>query len=593
MIRSHLYTGLFLALTLGFIPQVTRAQTIPAQVSPGAIQQQQQQLWAKPGQELLYPNTNSPSIQTPSAAPKPAHSPIDEGPTQPPADAPPSDPAGPVTITPEAIILEGNTVLPKAEVDPLLTQFKGQAITFETLSTLAESLTARYREAGYVNSEVYIPEQAFDTGTITLQAREVHIGEIRLAPQTRWFGPRAIMPRLRFEEGDCLNIHPIQQSLNLLNTASDLYLKAQLVPGQHPDTTDVILNLTEQRPYHVVPFWDNLGRTSIGNFRYGATVIHNNLLGFGDTNAHSIYFTKRSLGISNQYVFPIGAYGTQVAFDYSYSTLKPGGAVSALDVVSSAKQFTVALRQPLVKNTRLELNSELAFDFKILTTNLLGDVFNRDRLSVLRPNLNATLYDRWGRTNLNAEVGIGLLAFGATRGDSPLASKTNAGSSFLRLNGGVTRIQKLPWNTLGSFRGQWQFSPNRLLTAEQMQVGGAYSVRGYPEGFQLGDTSYTLSAEWYLPVPGLSKSKRLLPFTQQPLSEALQWVVFADIGQVFTTRPIAGEHHERTVASFGAGLRLKLTDRLSARLDLGIPVVRYAGLGNDVRLHFGLQSALF
>ena len=593
MTHSYHYSGLFLALTLGLIPFTAGAQTIPVQVSPGAIQQQQQQLWAKPGQEQLYPYTNSPGIQTPSTAPKPDPATIDEGPTQPPSEAPPSDPTAPVTITPEAILLDGNTVLPDAVVAPLLTQFNGQAITFDSLNALAESLTARYHEAGYINSEVYIPEQAFDTGTITLRAREVHIGNIRFATPSRWFGQRAIMPRLRFEEGDCLNIHPIQQSLNLLNTSSDLYLKAQLVPGQQPDTTDVILNLTEQSPFHVVPFWDNLGRTPIGNFRYGATVIHNNLFGFGDTNAHSIYFTKRSLGISNQYVFPIGSYGTQVAFDYSYSTLKPGGAVSALDVVSSAKQFTVAVRQPLIKNTRMELNSELAFDFKILTTNLLGDVFNRDRLSVLRPNINAIFYDPWGRTNLNAEVGIGLLAFGATRGDSPLASKDNAGSRFVRMNGGATRIQKLPWNTLGSFRAQWQFSPDRLLTAEQMQVGGSYSVRGYPEGFQLGDSSYSLSAEWFLPIPGLSKSKRLLPFTKQPLSEALQWVVFADMGQVFTTRPILGERRERTVASWGAGLRIKLTERLSARLDLGIPVVRYAGLGNDARLHFGLQSTLF
>jgi len=55
-------------------------------------------------------------------------------------------------------------------------------------------------------------------------------------------------------------------------------------------------------------------------------------------------------------------------------------------------------------------------------------------------------------------------------------------------------------------------------------------------------------------------------------------------------RDIKVKPHSKRV---GFAFVVKLTERLSARLDLGIPVVRYAGLGNDARLHFGLQSTLF
>jgi hemolysin activation/secretion protein len=577
------YTLLCALFFLGLC-QVAEAQTQPANTTPGAIIQSNTRPWAIP--QMEKPESGDPSNRVPRREPKEDTHPIEV--EQPGAE---KSPASHLLIQVREIRLEGATLLPAAQVEEKVKPYRNRELSFDEVQALAEQLTQLYVRAGYINSQVFVPPQDLRDQILVLKALEVKVGEIRLE-NARWFKPRSILPRLPMKPGDVLNAKSLSAGIRWVNENPDVAIQARLAKGKTTGTTDVVLRVKDQFPVHITPFGDNLGRRNIGNVRYGLTLSDNNLLGRGDTNVSSVNLTRSSFGLVNQYVLPVGSHGTELGFNYAYSRVKLGGALKPLDIRSTASIFSPQLRQYLWHTDRGKLTAEMDFDFKNLDTDLSATPFHRDRLRVLRPGLNGLLNDRWGRTFINQEVGIGLNILGGSTGNSALASKAGSGTKFFLITGGLTRIQKLPWGTTGVLRSRYQYSANRLVSAEQFQVGGAFSVRGYSEGLQIGDKGYTVNAEWFVPA-FLFPAKAKLPFMKQSLREAIQVVTFTDFGQVFANRPVGGELRKATLLGVGVGLRIQLTRLLVGRIDLGFPLIRQEPHENRARLHFGLQSNLF
>ncbi|WP_373531312.1 ShlB/FhaC/HecB family hemolysin secretion/activation protein [Vampirovibrio sp.] len=572
-----------LLLFLGLL-SVAYAQTQPSNLTPGAIIQSNTQPWAIP--QNAPPESGTPTNRAPQRDQPDDLSPVEL--EQPGSEKPISSE---LLIEVRDIQVEGVTLLSNEAVEKTIKPYRNRELAFNDIQTLAETLTQLYVQAGFVNSQVYIPPQTLQGHTLRLKALEVKVGEIHLEEGT-WFKSKAILPRLSLKPGDPLNLDPLIAGIRWINENPDLKVQARLEKGKSSGSTDVVLSLKEQFPLHLTPFWDNLGRKNIGIFRYGLTATHNNMLGLGDTNTTSVSLGSSSFGLVNQYALPVGAHGTSVGLNYAYSKVKLGGALKPLDIRSSAHIFSPLLRQTLWHSARGKLAAEIAFDFKNLNTDLADQPFHRDRLRVLRPGFNGFFNDRSGRTYLNQEFGIGLNVLGGSEGNTTLASKTGSGTRFFSMTGGLTRVQKLPWNTTGVLRGNYQYSPSRLVSAEQFQLGGAYSVRGYSEGRQIGDRGYGLSAELYVPA-FLLPEKVKLPFMKRPLGKMIQVVGFGDFGQLVVNRPVVGEIPKATMLGVGVGLRIQLTRFLVGRVDVGFPLIRQGNDENRARLHFGLQSNLF
>jgi hemolysin activation/secretion protein len=582
--RCIKYPLLIFLLAIGNGVSFAVSPNAPDSMLPGAILQYNTRPWAIPQQEKQ--NNGIPSNQAPEHENKELHSPVElEKPV------PIKTLSSKLFIHVKDIHLEDMTVLPSGLVEEKIKPYRNREITFEEVQKLADELTGLYVKAGYINCQVYIPPQDLKDHILLLKALEVKVGKVELEPG-RWFHKQAILPQMATKPGDVLNIKPLSASIRRINDNPDLMVQARLVKGQAPGTTDIVLHEKEKFPVHVTPFWDNLGRRNIGVQRLGMTVTHNNLLGLGDINTSSFNFTTRSFGLVNQYSLPVGAHGTQVGLDLAYSHVKLGGTLEPLKIHSSAKIFSPVIRQDLWRSARGSLNAQLAFDFKDLNTDIQSQPLHRDRLRVLRPGINGTLNDAHGRTYFNQEVGIGLNLLGGSSGDTALASKAGSGTQFLRLTGGLTRVQKLPWGTTGVLRSHYQYTRDRLVSAEQIQMGGAYTVRGYQEGRQIGDKGFSFSAEWYVPC-FLIPPEMKLPRMSQPLRRLVQVVGFTDVGQVYTNRPVASEIRHATLMGAGVGLRIQLTRFVVARVDLGFPLIRQEPYQNHARLHFGLQSALF
>jgi hemolysin activation/secretion protein len=503
----------------------------------------------------------------------------------------------------KGLTVEGATLLP-AETLKRLSQAKvGEAVTLNDLLAITDALTQEYHRAGFITSRVYLPPQDVANGVITLKALEGKVGDIHVTvPENRpfWgYGQRTITPRIAISEGEPLNIQDLRRNLILLDETPDLDLKMILTPGQEASETDVELALGAKRPYHLRLSFDNLGRDLIGTERLGATLTHNNVLGFGDALTLGGGLSRGSQALNAGYTVPIGPYGTQLGGQAAYSWLKLGGPLKAANIQGKASIYSVFLRQPLWTRERLRVSADAGLDFKQLDTDFSHADLFRDQLRVGHVALNLDEFDNHGRTLLRTEVAAGFDIFGATTGNSVFSTggtssrPGGAGSQFIRVTPSITRLQRFPRGITGLFRLQGQYSPNSLVSSEQIQAGGAYTVRGYREGTLIGDSGLVGSAEFRFPLFFLPKDT-MMPWAHDvSWRDAIQLVAFTDMGMTFVNRPAPGVDANDVLWSAGLGLRAMLSKSITARVDVGMPILTQPGNQNSPRIHFGFETQLF
>jgi len=95
-----------------------------------------------------------------------------------PAQKVPSNAAA-IKFTLKQIVLEGVTVYQESELQPLYAGLLNREISFAEIYTLANTLTARYRNDGYILSQVIVPAQSVDSGVVRLQAIEGYVSEVQ------------------------------------------------------------------------------------------------------------------------------------------------------------------------------------------------------------------------------------------------------------------------------------------------------------------------------------------------------------------------------------------------------------------------------
>ena len=69
-------------------------------------------------------------------------------------------------------MIEGNTVLPPADLDAIAAPYEGREVTLEELFRLKDELTLAFVNAGYVNSGATLPDQDVTEGTVRFQVVE-------------------------------------------------------------------------------------------------------------------------------------------------------------------------------------------------------------------------------------------------------------------------------------------------------------------------------------------------------------------------------------------------------------------------------------
>ena len=521
-----------------------------------------------PPQDLLPPSDTPPPAPPPQTIPPPVELLEPSSPT--PTIPNPATEAIEDTITVQKFEFKGNTAFSEAELAQATANFVGRPITFAELLNARTAVTQLYTSNGYVTSGAFIPPQSLTDGTITIEIIEGGVQEIQVEGLRR-LHPGYVRERIGLVARAPLNVPRLLEGLRLLQL--DPLIKnvsAELSTGSGPGESIVIVTITEANTWSYQLTANNGRSPSVGSFRRGASLTQANLLGLGDRLTLGYTNTDASDEINATYTLPINPRNGTLSFSYSDTSSQViEQPFSLLDIESSATNFELTYRQPLVQTATQEFALGLTATKRNSQTLFLEDLIGeavgfpspgadqegRIRVSALR------FFQEWTQRGakevfaLRSQFNFGLDIFNATTNDDQPDSR------FFSWRGQAQWVRLLAPDTLLLIRGDMQLADQQLLPIEQFGLGGQRSVRGYRQDVLLTDNGAFASAEVRLPILRIPKWDGVLQLTP-----FLDWGITWNNGNAEDPDP-------SNLAAIGLGLQWQQGERITARLDWGIPLI--------------------
>lgn len=517
----------------------------------------------------FQPDRTPPPSQAPFQPQTPAPLPPPEQLLQSPSSIPPTPEPIPGKV-PESIVVErfefeGNTAISNADLAAVTETFTKRRITFAELFQARAAVTKLYIDRGYITSGALIPPQKLQDGVIKIQVVEGGLESINVVG-TRRLHPDYVRSRLAIATEKPLNRDRLLEALQLLQLNPLIRnISAELAAGTQPGLNLLEVQISEAKTFNTQIGLDNNRAPSIGSFRRRVQVNQANLTGVGDALNLGYSNTVGSNGIDLSYTRPINPRNGTLKFSYGLTTsnvVEPP--FNRIDIAANSRYYELTYRQPLLQTPSQEFAIGLTATRQESDTSVLeipfplspgADDRGRTRISALR------FFQEWTKRNsreviaARSQFSLGLGIFNSTiNNDAP-------DSRFFSWRGQAQWVRLLAPDTLFLLRTDVQLADRTLVPLEQFGLGGQESVRGYRQDLLLTDNGALVSAEVRFPLARISKWNAII-----------QLAPFLDFGSAWSS---SGKQNPdpNILASVGLGLQMQIGDRLSLRLDYGIPFV--------------------
>jgi hemolysin activation/secretion protein len=474
------------------------------------------------------------------------------------------------------VVIEGTSLL-LPEAQEQARGYIGPNITGADIFELARTLTAMYRNAGYILSVVLVPPQDLSAGRLRLQVVEGYVANVRVE------GDAAVASRLsdlgeKIKASRPLRADALERYLLLANDLPGVRVRAVLSPSKTPGAADLTLVATVKRAEGYASL-DNYGSKYLGPGQLTVGVTGNQLLGVDDqwrlvgltTGNGEINYGQFS------YSQVVSTEGLRLGASVWESRTNPGDVLEPLNLQGRAVAGALSAVYPLLRTRNNSLLGRALFDARNITTDIptdAGDVrLVEDRIRALRFGATWITVDRLdGQNALDVELSQGV---GGTSKNDPGKSRAGADGRFSKIVFDYERLQRFGSSlglTLGA-AAQWTNEP--LLASEQYALGGRRFGRAYEPAELAGD--------------------RAVAFRMEPAyfgrADVFGWQLYAfyDIGKVWyqDDPALVTPRQAQSLASAGFGTRLFGWEAVSAGLEfakpLTKPVASYVASGHGDR----------
>jgi hemolysin activation/secretion protein len=484
-----------------------------------------------------------------------------------------------------AVQVDGATVYAPAELRSAYADLIGTEITLARVYELAAALTRRYRNDGYVLSQVVVPQQAIRAGAVRLQAIEGYVASVRVEGAV--LGPRsdldAYLDRIRASRP--LAAADLERALLLVNDLAGVTARATLAPAAEPGASDLTIDVSQRRARGAVGL-TNRGSKSLGPWRVDASADVYALFGAFDRTSlrviQTVFDTNELTFLTGAYERPLGTDGLRAIVTGSYADSGPGPPQN-LNLPTNSTSATATLLYPIRRARIGNLSVRGTFSYFDGQTDFEDVELSEDRIRALRVGLAWDAIDAWRGVNLaDLELSQGLKGLGASPYGSPLASRAGGRPDFTKVTLYAARLQSLGprWSVLAAVNAQYAF--NELLSPEEFAYGGEQFGRAYDAAELLGDSGF-----------GFKIDLRYTERTPWPLAREVMPYAFYGIGVVWQRNPQPGDSARSSAANAGFGVRVTGERGFSGYLEVAKPLTKIVTEeGNkDARVFVAVQLA--
>ncbi|HEV2044897.1 MAG TPA: POTRA domain-containing protein [Sphingomicrobium sp.] len=473
-----------------------------------------------------------------------------------------------------AVVIDGATVFDPGELAQIFEPYLATTVRQSELEKIAQSITARYRKAGYLLSYAVVPAQSVQSGIAHIRVVEGYVGRVRLASDVRTAtAVRDIFESLAAERP--LHRDRLERAIGLGRDVPGVIISdVQISRSPEDPALHVLTVVMAKDRIRGLAYIDNRGTAPDARMRGYSSFSISSLLVPGDQLQADLFVIPYA---KFRYAFgqvkgsvPIGSNGLRLSA--AASSGDQFERLAGPNQNGVARQLVGDLSYPFVKSRALSVAGTLQFGALKSELEQLGTVVQRDRLQVARAWLDLI---RLAGTRIDARIGVsqGLDLGPATDRGDPLASRLFASANFTKFNASVQVTAPLSDRVRVRFDSIAQYSTRPLLAPEEFALGGSRIGRAFDFNENTGDHGIGAMIELVYRLDG---TKRFV--------DNIEVFAFADGGGAFRDRPSLGLAKEKWLASVGAGARFSAFGILWSP-EIGLPVALSDG-DRGVRAYF-------
>lgn len=471
-----------------------------------------------------------------------------------------------VTFQLNKIVTDPSAVLTEAELAAITKPYEGQQVQLSDIYAIVEKINALYTEKGYVTCRAFLPPQTITDGAVKLLLVEGRTGNTTVSGN-KYTKTAYITKRLHLKQDEIANIKQLNKDLLLFNATNSTQLRIMMKAGEKPGTTDYEITAYEPKRDTWTIFEDNAGSDSSGQYRTGLFYNTKSLSGSCDALSVGTVISEGTKAANAVYSRSLGRSGTKMNLMYSSNSTKVVDGYYEDMIKGHANSYTIGFVQPLLVNETTR--TELSLDYNRQDS-------KTDWLAGFRGNMVDDSVQDFTLGFAMTNYGTSHVFYqkhsyvrGYSESTPELFDRRTQNFGFYKLNAMYQKLYKAGqmWNLRAD--AQWSGSEG-MVSSRQFYMGGMYSVRGYKENFLGGDSGFTFSAEYAVPV----------------INRNTNAFGFFDYGHVYGNGQSDDQHN--VLASVGLGVRSTINQYCSASVILGIPLQREfsAEEVSKTRLHF-------
>ncbi|PLL98425.1 ShlB/FhaC/HecB family hemolysin secretion/activation protein, partial [Klebsiella michiganensis] len=365
---------------------------------------------------------------------------------------------------------------------------------------------------GYITSRILAPQQDLKSGVLRLVVMPGYIREARLTAQSDdylW-----LVSAFPATDGKLLDLRDIEQGLENLQRLPTVQASMEIVPGEMPGQSDIVINRQQERFWRVDASLDDSGSNATGRYQGNLTLSLDNPLALSDlfylSGSHNLDGNggKSSKNLTGHYSVPLGYWQfllTASQYDYVQTVAGANG-----DYQYSGKSKNVDFQLSRVLHRSGSQKTTLSAD---VLAREQQNFINDTEIAVQRRQTAAWklgLQHRHYLGNATLDGGVsyqrGTRWFGAQPAPEEQWGEATALSKILQFNAQLN----LPFALGGqrfrfTSRYQRQMSSTALTSPDMFSIGNRWTVRGFD-----GERTLTASHGWYVrndiawstPLPG-------------------------------------------------------------------------------------------
>ncbi len=490
------------------------------------------------------------------------------------------------------IVIEDIEVPDEEAFEEKMSKFIDKPVSLNKLQEIKFTVIKYYRSHNIPLVGVRIPVgQDISSGEVHIIISRARLGEVKVHGN-KHFSSKWLKKQIRTKPGKIIETNKVLEDLEWLNDNPFRSVNVVYEKGENIRETNIDLEVQDKFPYRIYAGYENSGFNVAGPSRWMAGINCGNL--FNIEHQFNFQFMTASninhwWGVAGNYIAPLPwrnilkIYGT-------YSMAKPQ-LEQYQDLRGKGWYLGSRYEIPLPILRKLSHDFIIGYDFKstnnflTFAENLIYDHYMDISQFLLK--YQGTADDKWGYTSF--EFSFFYSPGNMTKNNSTTdfdLERPGAKANYFYGQFDLERITKLPKKFTWILNFLFQLSDRKLLPSEQLSLGGYLSVRGYLENEVSGDKGFLLKNEIRFPP---------IHFHIKKLENELQFLGFIDLGVVTDVDQNILTKNSAFLLSIGPGLRYKMNENISVRVDYGWRLKdihgRLFGASEESRFHVGVIAA--